>query len=57
MKSNKKLGTAFEQEVFQILADAGYWAHNFANRSNRQPVDVIAAINGQTIIIDAKVCS
>ena len=57
MKSNKKLGNDFEQEVCQILANAGYWAHNFANRTNGQPVDIIAARNGRAVIIDAKVCS
>ena len=57
MKSNKKLGSNFEQEVCQILADAGYWAHNFANRSNGQPVDIIAVRMGEPMIIDAKVCS
>lgn len=57
MKSNKKLGNDFEQEVCQILADAGYWAHNFANRTNGQPVDIIAVRMGEPMIIDAKVCS
>jgi len=57
MKSNKKLGNDFEQEVCQILAERGFWAHNFANRTNGQPVDIIAAIDGQAVIIDAKVCS
>jgi len=57
MKSNKKLGSDFEQEVCQILADAGYWAHNFANRSNGQPVDIIAVRMGDAMLIDAKVCS
>lgn len=57
MKSNKKLGSDFEQEVCQILSEAGYWVHNFANRTNGQPVDIIASRLGHTMIIDAKVCS
>lgn len=57
MKSNKKLGSDFEQEVCQLLAEQGYWAHNFANRANGQPVDIIAARMGRAMIIDAKVCS
>lgn len=57
MKSNKKLGSDFEQEVCQLLAEQGYWVHNFANRANGQPVDIIAARMGRAMIIDAKVCS
>ena len=57
MKSNKKTGTDFEQEVCQLLSEQGYWVHNFANRANGQPVDIIAARMGRAMIIDAKVCS
>ena len=53
---NKKLGNDFEQELCQILADAGYWTHNFANRKNGQPADIIAVKNGKAYLIDAKVC-
>ena len=54
---NKKLGNDFEQELCQILADAGYWTHNFANRKNGQPADIIAVKNNKAYLIDAKVCS
>ena len=54
---NKKLGNDFEQELCQILADAGYWTHNFANRKNGQPADIIAVRSGGAYLIDAKVCS
>ena len=54
---NKKLGNDFEQELCEILADAGYWTHNFANRKNGQPADIIAVKNGKAYLIDAKVCS
>ena len=54
---NKKLGNDFEQELCQILADAGYWTHNFANRKNGQPADIIAVKNGEAYLIDAKECT
>lgn len=54
---NKKLGNDFEQELCEILADAGYWVHNFANRKNGQPADIIAVKNACAFLIDAKVCS
>ena len=54
---NKKLGNDFEQELCQILADAGYWTHNFANRKNGQPADIIAVKNSKAYLIDAKVCT
>ena len=54
---NKKLGNDFEQELCEILADAGFWVHNFANRKNGQPADIIAVKSGGAYLIDAKVCS
>lgn len=57
MKSNKKLGNDFEQEVCKTLALNGYWVHNFANRTNGQPADIIAVKDGVACLIDAKVCS
>ena len=54
---NKKIGNDFEQELCEILSDAGYWVHNFANRKNGQPADIIAVKNGVAHLIDAKVCS
>ena len=54
---NKKLGNDFEQELCQILADAGYWTHNFANRKNGQPADIIAVKDTTAYLIDAKVCT
>ena len=54
---NKKLGNDFEQELCQILADAGYWTHNFASRKNGQPADIIAVKNGKAYLIDAKECT
>ena len=54
---NKKLGNDFETELCQILADAGYWTHNFASRKNGQPADIIAVKNGKAYLIDAKECT
>ena len=55
--TNKKLGNDFEGELCGILADAGFWAHNFANRKNGQPADIIAVKNGKAYLIDAKECT
>jgi len=57
MRSNKKLGNDFEQEVCWELAQDGYWVHNFANRKNGQPMDIIAVRENIACLIDAKVCS
>lgn len=54
---NKKIGNDFEQELCEMLADAGFWVHNFANRKNGQPADIIAVRNNRAFLIDAKVCS
>ena len=54
---NKKLGNDFEQELCEIFADAGYWVHNFANRKNGQPADIIAVKDTTAYLIDAKVCT
>ena len=35
----------------------GFWCHNLAQNSSGQPADVIAARNGQSYLIDCKVCS
>ena len=57
MVSNKKLGNDFEQEFCKILSGKGYWVHNFANRKNGQPADVIAVKDGTALLLDCKVCS
>ena len=56
-KSNKKLGNDFEQELCEILSDAGYWVHNFANRKTGQPADIIAVKKCVAYLIDAKECT
>lgn len=55
--NNKKIGTAFEREVCELLKDCGYWVH-FISPDNRgaQPFDIIAAKDGVAIAIDCKTC-
>lgn len=53
---NKKTGNSFEAELCQLLSNAGYWAHNLAQKAAGQPFDVIAARGGKTYVIDCKVC-
>ena len=55
--TNKKLGNDFEQELCEILADAGYWVHLLNQNKNGQPADIIAVKNGMAYLIDAKVCT
>lgn len=38
------------------LSGYGFWAHNLAQNRQGQPFDVIASINGNTYVIDCKVC-
>lgn len=57
MVSNKKLGNDFEQEFCKRLSKAGYWVHNFANKKNGQPADIIAVKDGTALLLDCKVCS
>ena len=55
--NNKKLGTAFEQEMVKILSDNGYWVH-FISPDNRgaQPFDIVAVKNGFALAADCKTC-
>ncbi len=55
--SNKSLGNAFERELCELLAGAGFWAHNLAQNQSGQPADIIAVRDGQAYLIDCKVCS
>ena len=56
MTSNRKLGNDFETEFCEILAEHGFWVHNFALKKSGQPADVIAVKNGIAYLIDCKVC-
>ena len=56
--NNKKLGTDFEREFVQMLANRGYWVHFInADRTGSQPFDVIAVKNGKAYAFDCKTCS
>ena len=55
--NNKKLGNYFEQELSEILYDAGYWVHLLNQNKNGQPADIIAVKDCSAYLIDAKVCS
>ena len=55
--SNKKLGNSFESELCEILSVHGFWSHNLAQNASGQPADVIAAKDGESFLIDCKVCS
>ena len=56
--NNKRIGTAFEQELCKILADKGYWVHFMApDIRGAQPFDIIAVRNGNAFAIDCKTCS
>ena len=54
--SNKSEADAFETKMCNILAENGFWAHNFANRAEGQPADIIAVKNGLASLIDCKLC-
>lgn len=56
MTSNRKLGNDFESEFCEILAENGYWVHNFALKKSGQPADVIAVKKGNAYLVDCKVC-
>lgn len=53
---NKKLGNDFETEFCNILFSEGFWVHNMAQNAAGQPADVIAVRNGDSFLIDCKVC-
>ena len=55
--TNKKLGNDFETEFCTILRSHGFWAHNFAQKKEGQPADVIATRDERPALIDCKVCS
>lgn len=56
--NNKQLGTAFEQEMVDLLARNNYWVH-FITPDNRgaQPFDLIFAKDGIAMVADCKTSS
>lgn len=56
--NNKKIGTAFEKRVCQMLASDGWWVHFIEPKQNgAQPFDIIAVKAGGAIAIDCKTCA
>ena len=56
--NNKQLGTQWEREFCELLAEQGYWVH-FISPDNRgaQPFDVIAVKDGVANAYDCKTCA
>lgn len=54
--SNKSVGTQFENEFADILAENRFWVHIFQDNKNGQPCDVIASKNGNSFLFDCKDC-
>lgn len=53
--NNKKLGTAFERRVCEMLKSEGYWVHFIAPDSRgAQPFDIIAVKDGIAVAIECK---
>lgn len=55
--SNKKLGSAFEQELAEKLYKYGFWVHLLNANKAGQPADIVAVKNKVAHLIDAKVCT
>ena len=54
---NKKIGNEFETTFCEMLYEKGFWVHNLTQNKAGQPVDIIAAKDKKTYLIDCKVCS
>lgn len=54
---NRIVGNRFEQELCELLAEKGWWAHCLSQNQVGQPADVIAAKNDIAVLIDCKVCA
>lgn len=54
---NRTIGGRFEEELCELLAAHGWWAHNLAQNQVGQPADVIAVKNDIAVLIDCKVCT
>ncbi len=55
--NNKKLGTQFEQEFCEYLANCGWWVHFISpDMTGSQPFDIIAVKGGKAVAIDCKTC-
>ncbi len=57
MNTNKRQGNQFERELCEMLAEKGFWAHNFAQNKDGQPADIIAVKGRYHTLIDCKLIS
>ena len=56
--NNKRLGTAFEKRVCDMLNRDGWWVHFIEPKQNgAQPFDIIAVKRGRSIAMDCKTSS
>lgn len=56
--NNKRLGTAFEREVVDLLSQKGYWVHFITpDARGSQPFDIIASKDGCPFVADCKTSS
>ncbi len=55
--TNKSMGNSFESSFCEVLSEYGFWCHNMAANASGQPADVIAAKDGNSYLIDCKVCT
>lgn len=56
--NNKKLGTAFERKMCEILSSEGYWVHFIVpDARGAQPFDIVAVRFGEALAIDCKTSS
>lgn len=53
---NRSVGGRFEQEMANILAENGFWAHVLQQNKSGQPADIIAVKGKYHTLIDCKVC-
>lgn len=54
---NRSVGNSFEEDLCNILAEHGFWAHNMKQSVHGQPADIIAVKGVYHVLIDAKVIS
>ena len=55
--TNRKDGLRFENELCEMLAEYGWWAHDMTQSAAGQPADVIAVRCDTAVLIDCKVCA
>lgn len=55
--NNRKIGSDFETELCEFLAEHRFWVHPMRQDNSGQPADIIAVRNKVSYLIDAKVCS